>query len=137
MSGRCVIDNCNERAVAPSTRLCRQHYRELYRCREKYADAFTDELNARFDDSYRVDAGGCWIWMASQNGIGIPLFKTHTRHWVAFRYAYLRYIGDLKKHSIVLHTCSNVLCVNPDHLYVRGESAPPDQPRVTRRSPGL
>jgi len=123
MKQRCAVQGCSEPVTVQSARFCRQHYQALYRFKAKYPDSFTDEVCARFDDSCRADEQGCWIWVASFDQAGFPLFKTRTRHWIAFRHAYLRYIGDLKRHDLVLHTCGNVLCVNPDHLYVRRDGA--------------
>ena len=75
----------------------------------------------RFDQSYEVSHTGCWLWTKHCDQRGYPIFETPSRHWIAFRFAYLRFIGDINHHRLVLHRCGEVLCVQPEHLYIRGE----------------
>lgn len=118
-TGRCAVPGCGAVAMVEPHGLCETHYRAFFRSRAKYPEAFTEELLQRFDRSYRVDASGCWMWTSYVDSGGYPILKTTHRHWLAFRYSFLRFRGDLKRHRLVLHTCGNLQCVNPEHLLVR------------------
>ena len=55
----------------------------------------------------------CWIWNAStKNGYG------QYGSGYAHRHSYGMFKGEITPGMFVLHKCSNMLCVNPDHLYL-------------------
>jgi hypothetical protein len=62
---------------------------------------------------------GCWQWTGGANhatgygrGYDTETGKTESAH----RMAYRAYRGDITEDAVVMHTCDNPLCVNPDHL---------------------
>jgi HNH endonuclease len=59
---------------------------------------------------------GCWIWQRSTslNGYGQLFHEGRTQR--AHRVFYRLYIGPIPDGHQIDHTCSNRLCVNPDHL---------------------
>lgn len=74
--------------------------------REKiYANVILDELT------------DCWLWMGvifNSNGRAcLSLRKRHLASRISFA-LFKGEIGDKK----VLHTCDNVICVNPEHLWL-------------------
>lgn len=58
----------------------------------------------------------CWEWMASCSGNGYGAFKIRGRQWGAHQVSYLIHHGSPSPGMVIMHTCDNPRCVNPDHL---------------------
>ena len=82
------------------------------------------------ESSLRNVQGSCWIWnrQISNSGYGRMAVPTQggTLTESAHRISYLAFVGPLKRDDVVLQTCGNRLCVNPDHLVLEGASQPVD-----------
>lgn len=61
--------------------------------------------------------GACWAWQASTDRYGYGQFKPSSKHnpMRAHRVAYELVQGDAAG-SLVLHSCGNAACCNPNHL---------------------
>ena len=59
---------------------------------------------------------GCWEWLGPtvKQGYGRCGFKSMSR--LAHRASYTLFVGPVDPDKDVNHMCSNLLCVNPDHL---------------------
>lgn len=62
---------------------------------------------------------GCWLWLAfQQHGYGRFHISGNRSLKLAHRVSYVIHKGQIPKGMLVMHTCDNGLCVNPDHLVI-------------------
>jgi hypothetical protein len=65
----------------------------------------------------RSDLGcGCWLWTGSRTKAGYGDLQINNQKHYAHRLAWELVNGDIPDGKIIIHTCDNPLCVNPDHL---------------------
>lgn len=78
-------------------------------------------IKDRFDEQWREDENGCWLWVRHLTSTGYGNFglgrasegkaKAHRVSWELYR-------GAIPEGKHVLHRCHVPRCVNPDHLYI-------------------
>ena len=63
------------------------------------------------------DHTGCWIWQGSISlrGYG-KIVCGSNRGALAHRFSYELFHGKLENEKVIIHSCDNTKCVNPDHL---------------------
>jgi len=71
----------------------------------------------------KTSENGCWNWtgfIRSNEGNGYFSLREPIRtSMLAHRYSYERLVRPLTEDEVLVHTCSNQLCVNPKHLSVK------------------
>lgn len=75
-------------------------------------------LDDRFWSKVRKSNEGCWIWTANKNNKGYGLFRPGglAPKRLAHRLSYEDANGRIPDGMVVMHSCDNPSCVNPDHL---------------------
>ena len=73
---------------------------------QRFANNFIPEPNS-----------GCWLWEAQCNAHGYGVIWSK-RSWLAHRFSYRLYVGEIPEGLCVLHQCDMPCCVNPDHLFL-------------------
>ncbi|MGA1037406.1 MAG: HNH endonuclease signature motif containing protein [Ilumatobacteraceae bacterium] len=69
----------------------------------------------RFSTKYKK-VNGCWVWTASVDKLGFGRFKLNDKTEYAHRASYRMFVGEIPEGLYVVHSCRNLLCVNPEHL---------------------
>lgn len=71
-----------------------------------------------FEDCYKVDESGCWLWMRALKGCGYGHKWHEGKYKSAHRIAWELNRGQIPEGLFVLHRCDVMRCVNPEHLFL-------------------
>ena len=73
-------------------------------------------------EAHVVKQEGCWGWKGSKNsgGYGKVSVRLDSKSVTisAHRLSYTVHNGDIPEGKLVLHTCDNPICTNPEHLFL-------------------
>lgn len=78
---------------------------------------FTKQQLERFMSKFvEGETDECWPWLAAVGGNYGQFCIKHNSFLRAHRVSYEVYKGPIPEGKIILHTCDNKICVNPNHL---------------------
>lgn len=61
---------------------------------------------------------GCWLWTGYVNAWGYGHFNVRGAIEKAHRVSYREFRGEIPDGYLILHSCDQPSCVNPDHLRI-------------------
>jgi hypothetical protein len=76
---------------------------------------YNNQAREKFYSSFKEVEGGCWIWKTGTKKT-YPAFYWDKQAEDAHRASYRMNKGDIPKGKIIMHSCDNMRCVNPNHL---------------------
>ncbi len=81
----------------------------------------TVSAQERFKTKYTInEETGCWDWKSKSKTLA---FSMNGKSLQAHRASYILNIGELEKHQlVVVRSCGNDRCVNPDHMFTETHS---------------
>lgn len=104
--------SCGNQVVATSKQLTKGNKRGCTNCQDSGSKS---PLHVRLT-KYVVSDTGCWNWTGKQNENGYGAIRVDGTYTRAHRAMFFMLNPLADKALVVMHTCDNPQCVNPDHL---------------------
>lgn len=115
--GKVTCTICGERP-AMARKLCRPCY-----AKEWKKGVIKTHMSISPEEAFmlRIDkTETCWVWRGTKNGYGYGTFLLpgSDKSLRAHRFSYELHNGPIPEGMVIMHTCDNPPCVNPDHLKI-------------------
>lgn len=95
-------------------RYCKIKYRPGVEGRYKFC---SDLCRFMMKVKKQNDVDGCWLWLAGKSYDGYGNFVMNgKKSGLAHRASYQLFNGPIEDGKLILHSCHDPACVNPDHL---------------------
>ena len=79
---------------------------------------YEEEMKKKLFKRRRILDNGCWEWTGACSGEGYGFLKDHGQNVKVSRLSMRLFkLEEFRKFPLVLHTCNNKKCFNPEHLY--------------------
>lgn len=83
-----------------------------------------------------VKTESCWNWIGGHNGRGYgTAFNEKSRKEYVHRISYRLWVGPIPGGKMVLHSCDNPRCCNPNHLFLGTQKDNMGDCKIKGRSP--
>ena len=116
---KCQIDGCGKKHEAKG--FCKMHYQRMRSGQSLDAPPrMSKTIEQKFWEKVKV-ADGCWRWSAAKLPSGYGFIgggKGASKNHYAHRVSYEIHHGPIPDGMVVMHTCDNPECCNPDHLRI-------------------
>jgi len=63
-----------------------------------------------------IDNNQCWIWQGFKDRDGYGRMRLDGKERFTHRIAYEAWVAPLEQNKVIMHSCDNPPCCNPDHL---------------------
>lgn len=74
-------------------------------------------MNKRFFEKVLIKAGDeCWNWQGTKLKSGYGTTRVGTKKELVHRMMYRHTVGEIPENMVIMHTCDNPSCCNPNHL---------------------
>jgi hypothetical protein len=115
----CRVDDCSSPVKAAL--LCSKHYQRFTKwgdpiyTKNTPREASLDERLKR--RGWTVTEFGCWEWSGATDGWGYGSISVNGVQRGSHIVAYEAWVGPIEEGKILLHSCDNPPCINPQHLH--------------------
>jgi hypothetical protein len=113
----CKVDGC-EILKNKAYGYCRLHWERIKRTGTTEVIDHKHSVEDRFWRFVtKLSNTECWMWTGSKNPKGYGHLPTGNEQ-LSHRLSYLLFKGEIPIKTMILHSCDNPGCVNPNHLYL-------------------